>query len=1257
MSLIKRKVFRNLQPGKFLLAFSIIVGLMTAIPYSAFAGPTTDLQNSPLFQTDWAAVGAGAGSIRFEHLGVQNGLSENTVLSILQDSQGFLWFGTREGLNKFDGYDFTVYQATPNDPTALSDAHITVIEETSDGLLWLGTYFGGLNRFNKSENSFAHYMPDPQDPSTLPDERVSALLEDSQENLWVGTRGGLSVLNPDGESFTHYQHDMNDDSSLSSNAVRSIFEQDNGSLWVGTDDGLNLYDPEEGDFSKFLTGFSSGVSTITSITGDGEAGLWLGTQGGLIHFDTLDFNYRVYRHDPGNPDSLSSNRISVVYYDHSGNLWVGFEDSGINLVTAVVEDALHVIQFAHQEDGASDLYHNEVSTIYEDLGGVVWIGTYGGGISKANPSTAAFGHYQHTVGDPNTPGDDNITALAFDSARRSLWIGTAGAGLDRMDLVTGEFVHYRHDPFDPTSLDNDHVTLLHIGPRGDLYVSTEAGVLETYNPAFNGFSPILPELVGYESETPTTAIAHDFEGMLWLSQASGELLKIDPAGDLVIRYSLGVRLPSYLQDNRIVEIYVDPQGILWLATENQGLIRFDPDLAAFSVLEKDGTIRGPSHNSITDIYASPAGVLWLGTEGGGLNRYDPKTEEFTYYTTQEGLPSNRVFGIRQDNFGSLWLSTGNGLARFSPMSGAVNTFDARDGLQSNTFNENAHAAADDGALFFGGVDGFNAFYPHMIEDNDLMPPVVITEVSLFNKVLAKDISGCSAELNLTHDQNFLSFEFAALDYSAPEDNQYAYIMEGLNEDYVNIGSRRFADFPNLDWGDYTFRLMGSNSDSVWNTTGACIAISIQPPFWNTWWFIGLVGVFLAGSVIAGYQWRVRSIEKQRQSLAVDVFERTLEIERRRQMASGLREVVRLLNSNQPLEKSLDFIVQQAVGLTSASKAAIFERQDDMVHAKACYPAGETYPVDLSDPESSSGRCLLESTFLNRLLIYSRIDPKTMKSDTRWELVSGDYRTILCTPLKIEDTVYGGLVLYYGEERTFEPDEINLAHTLADQASLAIANAHLKGRAESAAVTAERNRLARDLHDAVTQTLFSTSLIAEVLPKIWAKDPSQGEKRLDELRTLTRGALGEMRTLLMELRPAVLQEADPGELFKHLTDAFTGRTGVPVKFDMDIDGDCDVPGQVKHVFYRVAQEGLNNVFKHAEAGHVWFRFSCDSEDVALTVSDNGQGFDRDEVPAGHMGLEIMSERAESIGADLTLVSRKGEGTTLRLLWHFENNTIE
>ncbi|MFW5713128.1 MAG: two-component regulator propeller domain-containing protein [Brevefilum sp.] len=914
--------------------------------------------------------------------------------------------------------------------------------------------------------------------------------------------------------------------------------------------------------------------------------------------------------------------------------------------------------FENQAFNPRSLSHNAVNAIFEDEGGLLWFGTLGGGVNKANPATRNFGYYQSEPDNPDSPTGGNITALAFDGLRRSLWIGTADNGLDRMDLITGEFTHYRHDPDDENSLDSDQVSLLHIDPEGNLLVETQAGRLEYYDSGQGGFLPALSNLAGYRSGSSTTAIANDSHGTLWLSQASRQLLKVDPGREVVARYDLASYASEPIHDIHITDIYADPVGVLWMATENDGLVRFDSNQGAFTIFSAKGNGPGPSHNTLNNIYPSPDGeVLWLGTEGGGLNKFTIETQRFTYFTTDNGLPSNRIYGILEDDFGNLWLSTGNGLARFDPVSEIVQTFDASDGLQGNTFNPHAYAAGDRGALFFGGVDGFNAFYPEMIEENDHIPTLVITEVSLFNQVLARNITGCDAALALTHDQNFLSFEFSALDYTSPENNLYAYMMEGLDSDYIQAGNKRSADYPNLPWGSYTFRLIGSNNDGLWNTDETCLFIDIQPPFWARWWFILLVGLFLAASVILGFQWRTRAIERNRETLALQVFERTMEIERRRQMASGLSEVIRLINTNQPLAKSLDFIVQQCVGLTQASKAAIFERIGDQVVARACYPQGETYPVDLTDSESASARCMLETTFLNRLLIYSRIDPETMKSDTSWELVSGEYRTVLCTPVLVVGEVYGGLVLYYGDERTFTPEEINLANTLADQASLAIANERLKDEAQKAAVVGERNRLARDLHDAVTQTLFSTSLIAEVLPKIWQKDPEKAQNRLDELRHLTRGALGEMRTLLMELRPSALRNADPAELFKHLTDAFTGRTGVPVNFTMTTSVDCTMPAEIKLVFYRITQEGLNNIAKHAGAEQVWFRFNCTSEVVTLTISDDGQGFEQDSVPAGHFGLDIMHERAGSIGAELAIVSQPGEGTTLRLVWQPDQDEIK
>lgn len=1235
----------------------ISIGLILGFVQSVFASSFVNLDAAPGFEQIWPSVGVGAGYMRFDHLNIQEGLSDNNVLAILQDSSGFLWFGTREGLNKFDGYDFISFKADFKDPDSLSDSHITALAETADGSLWIGTHDAGLNLYNPAGDNFLHYTPNADDPTALQDPQINVLLVDSQDTLWIGTQSGLSRYVSDEAGFVNFQHDPDDMQSLSNDRVLSLFEDGKGRLWVGTENGLNLLDREKGTVTRFLTGISSGVSHVSSLSSDGEGNLWFGSLGGLIHFDTENGTYQVFRHQPNDPGSLSSNRITCLLRDQSGGLWVGYEDQGIDLITGFSSEELEMVSFEHQAHNPQSLSNNAIHTIFQDQGGLLWFGTQGTGVDKANLATRDFGTYQHAPGNPNSPAGENITALAVDAARQSLWIGTAGYGLDRMNLVTGEFVHFQHDPEDPHSLDHDFVSLLHIGPQGTLYVETQEGVLEYYDSTVESFLPAFPNLTGIHKGVDTTAIAHDEDGTLWLSLSSGYLIRVDPAGEATIRYDLESNAPESLQNVKIVDIHVDSPGVLWLATADRGLVQLDLQEGEVSVLAVEDDQNGPSHRHLTNIHQSRDGVLWLGTEGGGLNRFDPSSGEFFYYTTQEGLPSNRVFGIVEDSQGYLWLSTGNGLVRFDPVTETIQTFNASDGLQGDSFNPNAFAVDYQGVLFFGGVNGFNAFNPSLIRQNNHVPPMVITEVSLFNKVLARDITGCSASLSLAYDQNFLSFDFSALDFTAPENNAYAYMMEGLDTGFIQAGGKRSADYPNLPSGKYTFRLIGANNDGVWNTAETCLLIEIQKPFWATWWFILLVGLLLAGGVVFGYQWRVRYIEKTRQNLAVEVFERTMEIERRRQMASGLSEVIRLLNTNQPLEKSLDFIVQQSVGLTSASKAAIFERDGDLIYIRACYPEGETRPVDLSNPISSSARILLETTFNNRLLIYSRLDPKTMKSETTWELVSGEYRTILCTPLVVAQEVYGGLVLYYGEDRTFTPEEITLANTLTDQASLAIANDRLKSEVQKAAVIAERNRLARDLHDAVTQTLFSTSLIAEVLPRIWEKNPEQGQHRLKELQQLTRGALGEMRTLLMELRPSALQEADERELFQHLLDAFSGRTGVPTDFYSEGLGNCDLSEDVKLVFYRIAQEGLHNIAKHADATHVIFNFICLPASATLTITDDGKGFDEGGVSAGHLGLAIMKERAESIGADLTLVSLPSEGTTLRLVWQAPQDTIK
>ncbi|MGD9093342.1 MAG: histidine kinase, partial [Anaerolineales bacterium] len=509
------------------------------------------------------------------------------------------------------------------------------------------------------------------------------------------------------------------------------------------------------------------------------------------------------------------------------------------------------------------------------------------------------------------------------------------------------------------------------------------------------------------------------------------------------------------------------------------------------------------------IHQDREGRLWFGT-AIGLNRLEEEDGSFISYQVSDGLPDDRIAGILEDKQGNLWLSTNSGLSRFNPELETFENYTVRDGLQSNIFWRNAYFESPDGQLFFGGDNGINAFYPENIVANPRIPPVVITNVSLFNQPLRSDLPK-GEHLIFNHDENFISFDFVALDFIDPEQNQYAYQMVGLDREWVQAGNRRHADYPDLRPGDYTFHVIGSNNDGVWNEVGAEVAITIRPPFWQIPWFIGLVIATLIGAGYGAYRYRVRSLQERSLELEKEVAERTTELQ----------------SANTKLERE------------------IAERE------------------------------------------------RTEKA--------------------------------------------------------------LAEKAAETAIVEERNRLARDLHDAVTQTLFSASLIAEVLPRLWQRNPDEGERRLNELRELSRGALAEMRTLLLELRPAGIAEAPIADLLQHLAESTTGRARLPVK--MEIEGEGELPQKVKVTFYRIAQESLNNVSKHANADQVLVNLNIDEDIVELRIEDDGQGFEVDTVTADHLGLGIMSERASSIGADLKVNSEPGMGTRVILTWRGEDEIVK
>jgi signal transduction histidine kinase/ligand-binding sensor domain-containing protein len=1260
------------------------VAIPTAVPDPSKFDP--DLARRPRYATWTPRVRDN--DIRFDRLSVEDGLSQSAVNCMLQDSKGFMWFGTEDGLNKYDGYNFTIFRNDPQDPTSLSDSFVRCIHEDSSDAIWVGTWNGGLDRLDPATGEFTHYRHDPDDPYSLSHDNVLYLYTDHADELWVGTAAGLDRFDASTGQFIHYQHDPADSSSLSDYAVVALYEDSSDQLWVGTwSGGLNRLERETGRFTRYQNqrGNPQSLSdnSVSVIYEDSMGVLWVGTsEGGLDRMDREQGTFVHYLHSPTDAHSLSDDHVMTLVEDKSGVLWIGMQGGGLDRYDRENDRFVHYRNDPYDQQSLSS---NNVRSVYEDRGGVLWVGTLGAGLNKANPSNQKFALYRQEPDNPNSLSGTSVWAILEDH-EGVLWVGTEGGGLNRFDRVSEQWLHYVHDPNSAQSLSDNIVHCIYEDRSGALWVGTANG-LDRFDRSSRQFihyrhDPDDPQTL---SHNDIATIYEDHSGMLWVGTLEGGLNALDRESGRVVRYQADPNDPDAISHNMIACIHETTDGVLWIGTMGGGVNALDPAREHFVHYQHDPrNSNSLSHDVVFAIAEDYLGRLYIGTWGGGLDRYNRRTNQFTHYRQKDGLPSNVVYGIVEDNLGYLWLSTNGGLSRFTVNTQRFRNYDVTDGLQSNEFNMGAYAKSESGELFFGGINGFNALYPPLVVDNPYVPPLVVTAVKKLNQTILTDVSQ-SREIQLSYRDTSVAFEFAALDYTAPQKNQYIYMLEGFDPSWVNAGTRRYVNYTNLKGGRYVFHVRGANNDGVWNQSGIAIQVTVTPPIWDTWWFRASVGLLLAGAVIAGFRLRVRSIENRARELEAQVRERTYEIERRRLVAEGLREILVILNSNRSLKESLDHITCQAAQLSGAVRALIF-------HPEPSFSSTITlgaYRNDQASPSASAAGTNGQVDQGGERLADWDLPPDTVERiarciDTGEPLMipSGDdrrpdsseeavptlepYRAMLCVPVSVGGGVYGGLALFYDREKSFSVEDLELSLTLADHAALAIANAQLHERVEQIAAETERSRLARDLHDAVTQTLFSASLISEVLPTTWESDQEEGRKLLKELRQLSRGAMAEMRALLLELRPSALVEAGLGDLLRQLAEATSGRTGTPVT--TTIDCNCTLPPDVHVALYRITQEALNNVMKHAHASRVIVSLRCRPavrgrsstspsasgdtgrcQEVELQVSDDGRGFDPGSVSSEHLGLGIIRERAQAIGAWLEIATKPGRGTKVTVVW--------